>query len=312
VSLRLEMLQVARLAPRLLGESTQLIRDFTLAAQAPDGGFRDRGGDSDLYYTVFGLDVLAILEGLGAASGEEMRTDGEVWRRAGGFLADLDHQDLDLVHLTCLARSATAVAVATQTAELPIDRQILVDRLLTLRRQDGGWAMTPEDSSSTTYGTFLAIGAHQDLGLPFAAPSSAVAFLEAAAGADGGYGSGPSMPVATTPTTAAAVVALRQLGAEAHPQTARWLRRQLHRQGGFVAAEGAPMPDLLSTAVALHALSVLQEPCADLVDSLLDFVDSLWTSRGAFFGHWADDVADCEYAYYGLLALGHLAVWSDG
>lgn len=312
MSLRLEMLQVARLAPRLLGESTQLIRTFTEAAQKPDGGFRDRSDQSDLYYTVFGLDVLSILDGLGEGTGEGHRVDPAIWSRAGTYLTDRGDDALDLVHLTCLARCATAVATGTKNAVWPVDRDRMADRLLALRRDDGGWAMTPEDPSSTTYGTFLAIGAHQDLGVPFAEPSSAAAFLAAAALDDGGYGSDPSLPVATTPTTAAAVVALRQLGAEAHPKTARWLRGQLHRQGGFLAAEGAPMPDLLSTAVALHALSVLDEPCGDLADPLLDFVDSLWTAQGGFFGHWADDEADCEYTYYGLLALGHLAVWSKG
>ena len=45
----------------------------------------------------------------------------------------------------------------------------------------------------------------------------------------------------------------------------------------------------------------IREPC-------LDFVDSLWTNRGGFFGTWADDAADCEYTYYALLALGHLSL----
>ena len=43
-------------------------------------------------------------------------------------------------------------------------------------------------------------------------------------------------------------------------------------------------------------------------EACLDFVDTLWTSRGAFHGTWADDVLDCEYTYYGLLALGHLLI----
>ena len=43
-------------------------------------------------------------------------------------------------------------------------------------------------------------------------------------------------------------------------------------------------------------------------ESTLDFVDSLWTSRGGFLGSWADETLDCEYTYYGLLALGHLSV----
>jgi len=33
----------------------------------------------------------------------------------------------------------------------------------------------------------------------------------------------------------------------------------------------------------------------------------LWTNRGGFYGNWLDDTLDCEYTYYGLLALGHLS-----
>ena len=62
MSMRLEMLQVARLAPKLLGESTQLIADFLRRQQNSDGGFRDRAGRSDLYYTVFGIDGLIALQ----------------------------------------------------------------------------------------------------------------------------------------------------------------------------------------------------------------------------------------------------------
>jgi hypothetical protein len=40
----------------------------------------------------------------------------------------------------------------------------------------------------------------------------------------------------------------------------------------------------------------------------LDFIDSLWTNKGGFHGHWADDDLDAEYTFYGLLALGHLAM----
>jgi hypothetical protein len=45
----------------------------------------------------------------------------------------------------------------------------------------------------------------------------------------------------------------------------------------------------------------VKEPC-------LDFIDSLWSAAGGFHGNWADDTLDPEYTYYGLLALGHLAL----
>lgn len=87
-----------------------------------------------------------------------------------------------------------------------------------------------------------------------------------------------------------------------------WLLDRCHARGGFFASPTTPVPDLLSTATALHALSVLHVPIAGLCDPCLDFVDSLWTNRGGFFGTWADDAVDCEYTYYALLALGHLSL----
>ena len=70
----------------------------------------------------------------------------------------------------------------------------------------------------------------------------------------------------------------------------------------------APIPDLLSTATTLHALARLGKPLDDIKEPCLDFVDTLWTNHGSFYGHWADDQLDSEYTYYGLLALGHLSL----
>jgi hypothetical protein len=84
--------------------------------------------------------------------------------------------------------------------------------------------------------------------------------------------------------------------------------RCYHPGGGFRAIPDAPIPDLLSTAVILHALDGLQMPLANIKEACLDFVDSLWTNQGGFHGNWADDDLDIEYTYYGLLALGHLAL----
>src|SRR5260370_17974721 len=64
MSLRLEMLQVARLACKVLGDSSELTRRFLLAQVNEDGGFRDRAGKSDLYYCVFGLQGMAALAAL--------------------------------------------------------------------------------------------------------------------------------------------------------------------------------------------------------------------------------------------------------
>ena len=65
MSIRLEMIQVARLAPELLGDAAGLVRSFMIKQLHDNGGFVDRKGDPDLYYTVFGLDGLQnILDGM--------------------------------------------------------------------------------------------------------------------------------------------------------------------------------------------------------------------------------------------------------
>lgn len=71
---------------------------------------------------------------------------------------------------------------------------------------------------------------------------------------------------------------------------------------------GAPLPDLLSTATALHALSGLQTDFESTGEPYLDFMDSHWTNSGLFHGHWQEETLDVEYTFYGLLALVHLSI----
>jgi prenyltransferase beta subunit len=99
----------------------------------------------------------------------------------------------------------------------------------------------------------------------------------------------------------------RHLGLPLPVETGAWLLGQVHPSGGFLATPGAPLPDLLSTATALHALESLEVKYDHLRDLTLDYVDSLWSAEGGFHGHWADDDLDVEYTSYGLLALGHLS-----
>ena len=61
MSLRLEMLQVARLAPSVLGEATPRVAEFVRSQLTAEGGGADRAGKTDLYYTAFLLDALVAL-----------------------------------------------------------------------------------------------------------------------------------------------------------------------------------------------------------------------------------------------------------
>ena len=84
MSLKLAMQRAARRAPRQLGESAELVRAFLRSRQNPDGGFQDRAGQSDLYYTVFGLQSSLALGGAsGAMPALFAGMFGKTWRTSG-------------------------------------------------------------------------------------------------------------------------------------------------------------------------------------------------------------------------------------
>jgi prenyltransferase beta subunit len=285
------MLQVARLSPKALGESVDLVAAFLHQQQHSSGGFCDRSGAADLYYTVFALDGLIAL-----------RRDPPPMVRP--YLESFgDGAGLDFVHLACLAR-----AWASDSRDLTaIPTGAILQRIERFRAADGGYNQTPSASHGTAYGSFLALGAHQDFRATVPDEERLCDAIEGLRSRDGAYGNQPRMPQGQTSATAAAIAVRRQLGDPVEEAVGEWLMHRLHPQGGFTAAPGVPLPDLLSTATALHALATLQRPVDDIREPCLDFADTLWTNRGGFCGSWADPALDCEYTYYGLLALGHLA-----
>src|SRR5207237_6865774 len=152
------------------------------------------------------------------------------------------------------------------------------------------------------------LGAYEDLGVPIPDPAALLACAEKLRTPDGGYANDVGLPLGLTPSTAAAATLIRHLGHRPPPDVADWLLARHHPEGGFFATPDAPIPDLLSTATALHALAGMHADLSKVKEPCVDFIDSLWTNKGAFHGQWADDAADGEYTYYALLALGHLSL----
>jgi len=345
MSLRLEMLQVARLAPKLLAESAELVRQFLLEQQNEDGGFKDRVGKSDLYYTVFGVDSLLALQVVPR------------WEALRSYLQSFDNGErLDFVHLCCLARGwATVIGQGSResrstatpgsdptggSASHPAGirashpagiREALECRLASFRARDGGYNPMPDADFGTAYGAFLALGAYQDLGAQLPDPFHLVQSLKFLETPDGAWTNErsvkseirnpksetviphsafgiPHSAMGSTNATAAAVAVLRNLGMPMNSAVGDWLLARAHPQGGFRATPTAPIPDLLSTATALHALAGMQISFEHVREACLDFIDSLWTNAGSFHGHWHEEALDCEYTFYGLLALGHLGL----
>jgi len=260
----------------LADESRAGIVGFILKQQQADGGFRGRSSASDLYYTYFAVQALTALgEPLPVVALSKFL---EKQRR--GTIADL-------VNLACLA----CVSARINPGRRDDDTLLLINRF---RGADGGFREKVDAGQSSAYACYLAVQAHEAQGVEMTAPGALMNALKAMA---------PSV----TPALAAKVMLLACLGEIPDSSDAESIMKRASRKGGFRAAALAPIPDLLSTATALCALSVTRRPLETVRGSCTEFVDSLWNDNGGFSGHWADRTADCEYTYYALLSLGLLA-----
>jgi len=215
-------------------------------------------------------------------------------------------QKLDYVHLCAFARCCGSIWDNKSCEFLEMGEAIAL-RLEQFRTPDGGFNPRLGAKFGTAYGAFLGLGAYQDLGLPFPQPLELVRSLKFLETPDGAWANEREVPLGSTNATAAAVAVLRNLQMPINQAVGDWLMRMASPQGGFKAAAQAPIPDLLSTATALHALAGLDRDLSPIKEQTLDFVDSLWTNEGSFHGNWTEDTLDCEYTFYGLLALGHLS-----
>jgi len=84
------------------------------------------------------------------------------------------------------------------------------------------------------------------------------------------------------------------------------LKSFISETGGFRAFLHLEQPDMLSTAVALFALDFAGSDLRLLKPANLDFIQQNFID-GAFLSGDGDQTADLEYTFYGLLALGVLA-----
>ncbi|MCE5277703.1 MAG: prenyltransferase/squalene oxidase repeat-containing protein [Planctomycetaceae bacterium] len=289
----------------------EAVKRFLPLFSTVDGGFGGSNSagqtSSDLYYTMFGYQCLEALDlhlyfGLHSPGGHRL------------CLEEYCKTNLDLTHLACLARCWISLAAMEHSQMPPGLADDILKRIESYRSADGGYAQTPASREGSAYDAFLAMGAYQDLRRPLPQSDQLAQALEQLATAEGGFTNSSLIPIANVPATAAAMIVLRHLGRPAERRHVEWLIRQCRIEGdfghrGFVAWEGAPQPDLLSTAVALHALKSANASLADVRQVCREFVYiACRHESGAFRSTWGDDaMVDVEYLYYGLLACGCLA-----
>lgn len=274
---------------------------FILSASHAAGGFCDRAGKPDLYYTVFGLDGLIAL-GADLPDTRPIRaflalgTDADT--AAGGTFIDW------VSRIRCL-RGLNRLGDVQPEDTLRYEQALA--RVSRFRSADGGYSHEREHAAAgTVYASYLVEQAYRDAGITWPDAEQAITALDTLRTPDGGYSNHCGTPSGTTTATAAAAILLARLGARAQAgQAASYLARMRHPDGGYRAAPQVQLPDLLSTATALYAESLCAAPLPPFRTTAA-FVETLWNDDGCFRGHAADPIADVEYTFYALLALGAL------
>jgi hypothetical protein len=286
------MLETGRAALRVLDpDSARHIAEGIEAFRASDGGFRGRAESSDLYYTAFALQALAML-------GAPLQTSRvEAYLHAFG-----DGRELDLVHFCSLVRTWAVISAGRPPASWAAAASGI---LRGFRAAGGGYARWPGGQPGL-YSVFLAAMAGSDLGTDDVVGWRDVTFLKTLVQADGSCADEPGA-TPTTPVTAAALTMRVLARGGTDKALVRWLLAQQTASGGFRAGARVPHPDLLSTATALFALRLAGADLQGGRERAAAFVESLWDAGGCFRGHPAEPAPDCEYTFYGLLALGCLA-----
>ncbi len=273
--LTVDLQQTLRAGARLLtSEMRQAASEALQACWLPCGAMRAPHTHApDLYYTLFGVFCCDALD---------VRWDREALRRhlvrpgpRSGPPIRADARRVQQLCGVCLAPTVGLRGVAARLRGLAS-----VAFAMGAARRDA-------------YAAFWGCLALEALGIPPPWP-----VLARGRGGAGG----------STARVAARLVVLTRAGRSGQPEGRRlvaWLQARRDKTGGYATGPLAPAPDLLSTAVAIFALTragVAQTP-SELTGHLA-FVSGCATPDGFWADRPEQALGDCEFGFYALLALG--------
>ena len=207
------------------------------------GGFANRKGEVDLYYIVFGLMCSLILN-----------LDFPL-KKLEAFLAECDINELSMIDLSCYVKCQAMIHFIKNE---DINERIIKKCLSAVKKFE-----TPSGSFSYDgkgigfpYAVFVTINFHQDLGVDVPSQDKLLHALDTYRTKNGAFQNPDSSDNPMLLSSAAAINVIRYLTGSVDHVAVQWLTRQYHNVGGFYAAENSPLPDMLSTAVALFTLSM--------------------------------------------------------
>jgi hypothetical protein len=244
------------------------LKEFVRSKQTSSGGFMDKAGKPDIYYSLFGY-FLA-----GALKMNDMVSSLKPWVES-----QTRKDNLSGVHLNC---------AAILYSRLGTDKSVMDSLALRVRKSIE--SQLDQQSAYSVFLNLLTCYYIEDYKGLYQIMKRLKSFTN--------YNSLPC------PVVSALLVLQTSFNKRADDLKEEILSFY-NNNGGFKATHQAPVPDLLSTAVALFSLAFAGNDFWLIKPDCLDFIDSMYND-GGFAGNIIDIDPDIEYTFYGLLAMGAL------
>ncbi len=266
----LKLIQYVKSGFNILDENVQQqIVGFLESQQHKNGGFTDRGGNPDLYYSLFGFWLCLAANNTNQLEKFKLYVNSQKGNKS---LGAVEQMALVLINAELLKPPKSQSLLSLLKTVFMKGKKIGLSYqffLLTL-------AVDAQNKHKTGYYFFARIG------LFFYKPHG-------------------NLPCSLT---AALTFAKQKVGLKFIKEQKK-LISYYKNERGFRAFDSILNSDILSTAVALFVLRETGYDLRLIVPDCLEFVQQNYNS-GAFLSGDGDKTQDLEYTFYGLLALGTL------
>jgi len=261
------------------------VKNFIKSQLMSDGSFMNKSGKSDIYYTAFGW-MLSYVLGI--------ETDH---KKTVLFLKKQDVQQLDLIHYAAYIRCC----MIQQLFEGGIMKFLVHSFSSKSIRPLSDFDSVPHNDMQSPYTQFIWLSLLEDTHNSVRNRDAMLASLNNYHVSGGGYSNMRDGTMSATNATAAALSVIGQLNEYNDTDSLNYMLGIQSDTGGFAATEHSPLPDLLSTAIALFLLR-----CYDRRPNVSpkNFIEAHWLDNGGFSATLLEETSDVEYTFYGLLALG--------
>ena len=249
-------------------ETVEELKSYVAGKVHPSGGFTDRAGQPDLYYTLFGTFVAEALELCEINFHTRQYVENEI-----------SNKEPEGIHRYCASILAS---------KLNMEEKLRKNLRLKLRE-----SMSQQPSRQPAYDAFVTL-----LACYYSGDYRGILRIKHHLQKVAGNEAKPSPVIA-------ALIVLQHMFNRDTDELKQKVQGYYDGKGGFKALMTAPVADLLSTAVVLYASRFVDHDLRLIRPDCLSYIDSLY-GEGGFAANALDPDTDIEYTFYGLLALGSL------